>query len=509
MKVTAERLPQSQVLLQIEVDPERLEQAMQQAYRRVVGRARIPGFRPGKAPRPMVERYLGREALLQEALDRLVPEVYEEALKQEGIQPIDQPDFELPQLEPVVLKATVPVRPNIDLGDYRALRIEPETVTVEDEMVDRTVEQLRHRYATIEPVERPVQLGDFVRLDAKASADGEDLFEQEDFELSVTEEATPYTPGLAAGLVGMNRGERREFSVDVPEDSLQKLVAGKTVTYTVHLREVKEEKLPELNDEFAVQVGEGFPTMLALRERLRSDALTRLSEEAKRRDQEKALDALVAGATLEYPPVLVEREIDTFVRDRVPDGEKSSLQRYLAQISKTEAELRDELRPAAIRRAERSLVLSQFVEDEDLSVSPDELEEEVDRLVEESSGAGERLRELFSQEAGQKVLERSRLTEKAYDRLRDIVTGQPVPERAASTEIEAETEVAGPAGEQPPAEAAPTEAAGPEHEHAQAVEEPPRSADNPVSDESVPEAEAPSAAVNPEEQAQEPDRPNS
>ena len=133
VKITTERLPESRVLLQIEVDPERLEKAMNQAYRRVVTRARIPGFRPGKAPRAMVERYLGRETLLQEALDRLVPEVYDEALKSEGIDAIDQPELEMPQLEPVIVKATIPVRPTIELGEYRAIRIEPETVSVAED----------------------------------------------------------------------------------------------------------------------------------------------------------------------------------------------------------------------------------------------------------------------------------------------------------------------------------------------------------------------------------------
>ena len=138
MKITTERLPESRVLLQVEVDPERLEKAMNQAYRRVVNRARIPGFRPGKAPRAMVERYLGRETLLNEALDKLVPEVYEEAVEQEGIDPIDQPELEMPQLDPVIVKATIPVRPTVDLGDYRAIRIDPEAVSVDEHLVDQT-----------------------------------------------------------------------------------------------------------------------------------------------------------------------------------------------------------------------------------------------------------------------------------------------------------------------------------------------------------------------------------
>jgi trigger factor len=428
VKITSERLPESRVLLEIEVDPERLEKAMNQAYRRVVTRARIPGFRPGKAPRAMVERYLGRETLLQEALDKLVPEVYEEAIEQEGIHPIDQPDLEMPQLDPVVVKATVPVRPTIDLGDYRSLRLDPEPVTLDEHVVDETIEQLQHRYATVEPVDRPVELGDLVRADLKTTADGEVYFDHKDAEFAVTTEDTTNLPGLAEGLVGMTRGEQREFSVDVPEDSAGTTLAGKHVTYEATIHEIKVEHLPELNDEFAGMVGEGFATMEALRAKLYADAQQRAENEAKRGYEQKVLDALVTGATFEYPPVLIEREIDRLIRERTQLGDqRPAFERYLAAIGKTEQEYRDQFREEAAERVRRSLALSHFTEEEGLSATDADVDAEINEMIGDAGESADRIREIFGSESGRDVIERSVITRKAYDRLADIAGGKEVP----------------------------------------------------------------------------------
>jgi len=433
LKITTERLPESRVLLQIEVDDERLEEAMNKAYRRVVSRARIPGFRPGKAPRAMVERYLGRETLLHEALDRLVPEVYDEALKQEGIDAIDQPELEMPQLEPVIVKATIPVRPNVNLGDYRAIRIDPEAVSVEEHVVDQTIEQLRHRYATVEPVDRPVEMGDLVRVDLRTMTDGEVYFDHKDAEFEVSPEDTANLPGLAEGLVGMSRGERKTFSVDIPADATGTTLAGKQAEYTALIHEVKVEHLPELNDEFSGMVGEGFPTMEALRSRLYNDAKEKAETEAKRRYEQKILDAVLEGTTFEYPTVLVEREIDRLVREQnnLAD-QKQAMQRFLAQIGKTEAEYREQFRETATERVRRSLALSQFTDDEGIEVSADDVTAEVERMAGDAGASADQIRQVFGGESGRDVIERSLLTRKAYDRMSDIAEGKPVPERPAS-----------------------------------------------------------------------------
>ena len=183
MKVTTERVPDSQVVLEIEVEPERVERSLDQAYKRLANRARIPGFRPGKAPRHLIERTYGQEVLMQEALDKLIPEVYKEAVAEQDIDPIDVPNVEVETLDPVKFKATVAVRPTVDLGDYKDnLKVAKSTQAVTDDEVDAEVEEWRKRMATWEPAERKLALGDLIQADVELTVDGRPLVKQEDAE---------------------------------------------------------------------------------------------------------------------------------------------------------------------------------------------------------------------------------------------------------------------------------------------------------------------------------------
>ena len=280
MKVTVESLPDSQVLLTIDIDPERVESSIDDAYKRLAPRARIPGFRPGKAPRVLVERHYGREALLHEALDRLVPKVVSEAIEQEQLEIVDRPDLEIASLDPVVVKATVPVRPTVELGDYRSIRVEQAPIEVDPAKVDESLQSLRERYATIEPVERPVEDGDVIRADVRAVAGERELVNEEDTELRITEEGLAGLPGLREKLIGLAAGAKETFEVPAPDDAEGDL-AGATFIYTIHVKDVKARILPDLDDEFAKEVGEGFPTLVALRERVEGDLRSRLETEAQ------------------------------------------------------------------------------------------------------------------------------------------------------------------------------------------------------------------------------------
>jgi len=456
LNVTAERIPDSQVVLTIEVDPERLERSMDQAYRRVAPRVRIPGFRPGKAPRRVVELHLGREALLHEALDRLVPEVVEEAIKAQELEMVATPDLEITSLEPVVIKATVPVRPNVDLGDYRALRVEPEPAEVDEAEVERTLESLRRRYADIEPIDRPVQEGDRVRLDITGEVEGRTVLRQEDVEVSVRAEELANVPGVFERLLGMGKGEEAEFEAVLPEDYARRELAGKPIRYRVRVLEVKSERLPELNDDFARQVGEGFESVAALRERIRADLRARAEDEAKRRLEEKAVAALVEQARLEFPPQLVEREIDHLVQDltRPAAGEgRRAVERFLQQVGRSERELREELRSTATERVKRSLVLSRLAELEGIAVTPEEVEQELASLAGTSPQAAQ-IRQLFDTPSGREVIERQLRSRRTLERLVQIVTGQ------APAAPPSQGQVAGASGETPEeaAQPAPPEA---------------------------------------------------
>jgi len=433
VKVTTERLPQSQIALQIEVEDERLERAKTAAFRRLAAKVRIPGFRPGKAPRAVLERHLGEHAILHDAVDRLVPEVYREALDQEEIEPVDKADYELVTEEPLVAKFTVPVRPTVDLGDYTSLRVENEPVVVEPERVDEGLEALRHRYSTLEPVERPIQWNDIVRADVDATVNGASFVHEEDAEFQLLEGQTISLPGFAEALIDHKKGDEFEFELTVPDDAPDERLRGQQAHYRLHLKEIKQQNLPELNDEFARQVGEGFADLAALRARVEDDLRQALENEAQHRYHDRILEALADQVQPEYPPVLVERETERLLQEqsgaaqaqqsgRGGSADRGALERYLQQVGKSEEELRAELAPIAEGRIRRSLVLSEVTEAEHILVADEEVEAEIERLTSGAGGQADDIRRLFSTDSAKESLRRSLLTRKTLDRLVEIAS---------------------------------------------------------------------------------------
>lgn len=437
MKVSTERLPESQVRLEIEVEDARVEKAKESAYRRLASKVKVPGFRPGKVPREVLERHVGQDAILQEAIDRLMPEVYREALAQEEIDPIDQADYELVTQEPLVAKFTVPVRPTIELGEYQGIRVEREPVSVEPERVQEALEALRHRYAMYEPVSRPIAWGDVVRADVHGEVDGATLVKEEDVEFQLIEGRVVSLPGFAEAFVGKEKGAQFEAEVPVPDDAPDDKLRGKTARYQVTIKETKQEILPDLDDDFARQVGEGFAGLDELRARLESDLLQAQEQEAEHEYHDKAIAALVDGASLEYPPVMVEREVDRLLRDQSGVGQiaagkgaggtREQLERYLERIGRSEEDVRAELRPIAEQRVLRSLVLSQLAEAEDILVDDSEIEAEIDRLTSGAGDQADEVRRLFSSDNTKESLRRSLTTRKTLDRLVAIASGDGAP----------------------------------------------------------------------------------
>jgi len=448
VRVSVQKIPDSQVVLEIEVESERVEKALDRAYRRLVTRTRVPGFRPGKAPRAMLERYLGRDGLLREALDRLVPEVYQEAAQQEELEPIDLPELEVVTTEPLVVKATVPVRPTVDLSDYRQARVPQEPVEVPPERVEQALEDLRRRYAVLEPVQRPVQWGDVVRADITGTVDDSTMVEEKDVEFRLREGQTVSLPGFAERLLGLGKGVETDVEVAVPADSADPRVAGKTVRYRVLIHEVKEEKLPALDADFARQVGEGFGSLPALRERIESDIRRAEEEAALHRYHDQVLTALEERATLEFPPILVEREVERLLRDERmaqgggpgrPAGGRD-VERYLRAGRKSEEELRQEMRPLAVERVRRSLILTQVAEAENIDVSDADVDEEVERLASSVGPQAEEVRRLFAGADGRDALRRRLLTRRTLDRLVSIVSGEIAPDAEGQEEAVAAQE---------------------------------------------------------------------
>ncbi len=429
MKVSTKRLPDSQVLLEIEADEQQMERSLDKAFRRLAQRVEVPGFRKGKAPAGMLERHIGRARVVREALDILIPEAYNQAIEEQDVDAIDRPSIELVTDEPLAFKATVPVRPTVELGEYNSVRVKREPVSIDESEVDKALEELRHRYAVHEPAERPVQMGDIVRADVRGVIDGREVYKEDDAELRLREGATILLPGIAEGIIAAEKGTPKEIAVTVPEG--ERPLSGKSGTFTVTVKEVKEEQLPALNDDFAREVGEGFSSLDALRDRLRNDMRERLRAQAEEEYRNKAVGALVeTAATIEFPPVMVEREVERLIQDQARHL-GLEVEQYLANTRRTRDELNEELLPIATDRVRRSLALTRLAEQEEIKAENQEVDAEVDRLAGSAGEQADQLRKLFGSPDGRAAIARSLVTRKTMDRLTEIATrdGTTAPEK--------------------------------------------------------------------------------
>jgi len=423
VKVTLERLPESRVQLQIEIDEDRLERSLDSAYKRIAQKNRFPGFRPGKAPRAIVERAVGRDGLIREALDRLVPDAYNEAIESEDVDAIGQPELAIDNLEPVKFTAIVPVRPSVELNDYRSIRIQQEPVTVTPEAVEEQLQLLRRRHATHVPVDREVAWDDVLIADVAGEVDGDKFLEDENAEFPLRQDQMLFIPGLAEAFVGMKKGDTKEFTLPVPEDFRVERLQGKDANFTIHIREVKEEQLPELDDEFAASVSEEFESFAALRERIENDLKANLERNATTSLQNEAVDKLVETATMEFPKLLVEHEIDHLVREAT-GNDQAQYQAYLRTIGRSEADFRETWREAAELRVRRSLALNELAQAEGIAVAAEEIEEELDSLVAPMGEDAPRFRQMFASDEGVATIQRNLLSRKTLDRLTAIVKGE-------------------------------------------------------------------------------------
>ncbi|HUF54580.1 MAG TPA: trigger factor [Dehalococcoidia bacterium] len=435
MKVTTQRLPESQVLLEIEVDSEQMEESMDKAYRKLVQRVEVPGFRKGKTPRAMLERHIGRERLLQEAIDMIVPDVYNQAIEEHDIDAIDQPQIEMTGADPLSFKATVPVRPTVDLGDYKKLHITREPAEVDPKDIDESIDELRRRYAVHEPVERAVQVGDIIRASVKITVDDREVYSDVDVELHLREGRTIMLPGFVEAITGATKGQELEIDLAIPEGEENGALAGKTAHVSAAIKEIKEEKLPDADDEFAQGVGEGFPTIADLRQRLTDDMQKRLDHEAEEKYHDEIVGELTRNATIEFPPIMIDREVERLIRDQARQTGQD-VERYLELVKRTPQEIRDDLGPAATERVKRSLALGELANLEEIDITESDIDAEIDNIVAQAGGGDEeqttRYRRIFDSVEAKASLGRSLLTKRTIDRLAEVVSADGASAKSAA-----------------------------------------------------------------------------
>ncbi len=426
MKVTQEDTVQSQTVLQVELEPDDVERYLSWAYKRVVQKVNIPGFRKGKAPRAIVERFVGREALLNDALDYMVSDTTLRAVDQQELKAAASPEVEIEKLDPTIeLKMTVPLVPDVDLGNYRELRVPFQEPEITDEQVQGSLEQLRKEIAPWEPVDRQVQLGDMLTLDVNGHIDGKQILDEKDVVYIVEEDNQRPFPGFSQKLAGLSKGLEQDFTLTIPEDYPNPDVASKECQFVVTAKEIKEQKLPDLDDEFAKSVGEGYDDFNTLQEKMRENLKEHANLHAKQEYREAAVDVLVNQAQLELPPLLVEREMDKIVQENQEALERQQIdmEQYLASVGKTEEQLREESREDAVKRLQRSWVLTKLLELENIKVEEEEVESRVESMTAGSSQNSQQLRRLFGSERGKESIRGSLLTEKVIDKLAVITKG--------------------------------------------------------------------------------------
>lgn len=426
MNVTRESDSPTEVTLSILMDSTDEEPYLNRSYRRVVSRLQIPGFRPGKAPRSVVESHVGRTALVQEALEFMIPESLDKVLKEHDIKAFAEPELEVVDLEPVSYKAVVPLEPEVDLGEIHSIHVERDPVEITEEQVDNVLQELRYEAAPWEPVQRAVVFGDLVTLNVKGSIAGEQAIDDEGVDFIPQQDNEMPLPGFSIYLEGLNEGQEKEFTLTVPEDYPQQQYAGKDCHFQVEVLAIKEKQLPELDDEFAKGVRDGYESLEALTDFVRQRLTEDGENTAQRQLEQSSLEALRSQATIQASQIIYQRELESMRedRERALRNQRMDMDTYLGYLGQTEDQWRDMIRPEAEQRLNTFLVIRKLADQEGLEVEPNEVEEEIDRLITGSGSESQAsMRMALDTDNAKESIRSSILNRKVMARLVEIVEG--------------------------------------------------------------------------------------
>jgi len=373
VKVTVKDVNSYRKLLTIEVPVEDVAKAFEDVYREIGQSANLPGFRKGKIPRAVVETHFKNEAH-SEALKRLLPDSYAKAVQQEKLNPVLPPAVDKVEFEPskpLKFEAQVDVRPEIKLPKYKGIEIEIKKADVKDADVDAALKNLQERNARFEPVSgRSVKMGDFTMLDHDIIVEGKSIDSGKDLLWDISEDG--YFPNLGKGLVGANAGDAREIETTLPQHFKKGEYGGKKAMIKVTVKEIKEKKIPDLNDEFVKELGGGLKDLVELKTKIREE-LSRYNDDMKRMHKEgKINEFLLSKATFEVPPELVERQAEHMLKD-----EKERHQYHAAAEVFDEAKRRDELKPAAANQVRLYFILETIADAEKIEATDAEVDERI------------------------------------------------------------------------------------------------------------------------------------
>ncbi len=470
LKIEQKPLDTCEMELTVEVDAERLEKAKRAAARRLAQKYSIPGFRKGKAPYEIVLHTVGEGKVMEEAVDELGQDVYKAALEEVRLKPFAPVELAEVRLNPVVFVFKVPTQPEVDLGAYRSVRLGYTEPAVTEEALNETLEHMREHQAVLEPVERAAQMGDVIMLDIagvlkpppaappfpppspmadetpisfSSSATGgmqrggdepagdEFLMDDKDVEVLLQPDLNWPMLGFAEKVVAIAVGDVRHFELNFPDDYGNESLRGRLAHFDVKCNSVKSRTVPEWDDELAKSLGD-YDSLADLRAKVRDELL----ELAKRRLDEEygksAVDTVVAGTTVKFPPALLGREVDDLVDDldRRLREQKLTVKEYLKIQKITEEQMRQDLEPHARERLRRSLALGKVIEVEGLTVTEEEVAAHIETAAAPFGAQAAQFKTLLNSEQGRRSIRVDLLSQRAVDRVKAIAKGEnpPLPE---------------------------------------------------------------------------------
>ena len=415
-------IKQSQVALKIELEETDLGQYVELGYKKMVGKLAIPGFRKGKAPMHVVENLVTREGLVREVIDYLVQDVITKAIDKQSLNAIGLPDISVNKLDPITIEAMVPLKPDVDLGDYKSIRVEKKEVDVTKDDIDERLVDLGKSMGVWEPVDRPIEMGDTITADIKGLVKEKVIIDQQGVTFALDEKITFPSEDFLDNIIGTEKNQQKEFSIKIAENFPDKEMIGKKSKFNINVLEIKHMVLPEINDEFAKSYGEGFESLEVLSNKIESDIIKEKESQYDQEYTEEILTKLMDQTTIELSPVLLENEINHMIgeQERMLSQMGIKIEDYLQSVGKTQEEVRSESADGAELRLKRSFSMNKLAELEDVQASKEEIEEK-SKLYNNSKNNSKKQKKLPQNQKDE--IERMILSEKSLDILKNISQG--------------------------------------------------------------------------------------
>ena len=388
MSAKWEKLEENRGVLTVEVEADKVNEGLDAAFKKVVKQINVPGFRKGKMPRPLFEQRFGVESLYQDALDFILPEAYAAAVEEAGIDPVDRPEIDVEQIEKgknLIFKATVTVKPEVKLGDYKGLEVEAVNTEVTDEDVNNELTRMQERFAELVVKEEgKAELGDTVVIDFEGFVDGE-AFEggkAENYSLELG--SNSFIPGFEDQVVGLEAGQEKDIEVSFPEEYHAAELAGKPAVFKIKLHEMKTKQLPELDDEFAKDADEEVETLAELKEKTKKSLEESKKNDAENKVRDAVVDKATANAEVVIPEVMVENELDQMMKEfeQRLQMQGMNLELYFQFSGQDEAALKGQMKEDAEKRVRMNLVLEAIVKAENINVTDEEVDAEIAKMAE-------------------------------------------------------------------------------------------------------------------------------